>query len=559
MSYLVIARKWRPKLFSEIVGQEHVTRTLLNAVSSGRIAHAYLFSGPRGVGKTTAARILAKSVNCKAPVEADPCNECENCKGITNGSSIDCIEIDGASNTGVDSVRELRDSIKFVPASSTYKVYIIDEVHMLSTAAFNALLKTLEEPPPHAIFIFATTEIHKIPRTILSRCQRFDFKRIPFKEIAAHLRLIIDSESIKATDEVLGLIAREADGSLRDAQSLLDQTIAYAGTDIKSEDVFSALGLMDRTILFDLASFMLKKDGRGCLNLVEKVYNFGYDLKSVSLEVLELVRDLTIVKVTGDTALLEMPESETEVLVGLSTGVGLARLQMIFQILTKGYEEISRSETQRFSLEMTLLRAAHSDEMRPVGELIEELKALKVGLPAAPSKPVEKKVVQGGVDEVSAPRSSGESRVKPEIEEREVGEESFVESKKEEPPQKKSPNKEDLVSEGPDLERPNNEEGDFSGLLIAIKEKDRQLHDFLVGASLRLDGSTLIVTLDKPKGFMNVKEDVLKEVSKEYYKRSINIEVREGAPEASERSEGSDTLVEEALEIFGGRVVEAAK
>lgn len=556
MSYLVIARKWRPKLFSEIVGQEHVTRTLLNAVSSGRIAHAYLFSGPRGVGKTTAARILAKSVNCTAPVEANPCNECENCKGITNGSSVDCIEIDGASNTGVDNVRELRDSIKFVPASSTYKVYIIDEVHMLSTAAFNALLKTLEEPPPHAIFIFATTEIHKIPRTILSRCQRFDFKRIPFKDIAAHLALIIESESIKATDEVLGLIAREADGSLRDAQSLLDQTIAFAGNDIKSEDVFTALGLMDRTILFDLASSMLKKDGKACLNLVEKVYNFGYDLKSVSLEVLELVRDLTIVKVTGDTALLEMPDSEAEVLVGLSTGVGLARLQMIFQILTKGYEEISRSETQRFSLEMTLLRAAHSDEMRPVGELIEELKALKSGIPNAPSKPAGKpldksigkpadkagkKVEQGSVqDEVSAPRVIKESNV-------------------EEATQEESSVKEAPVSKAPDQQAPRNVEGDFSGLLLAIKEKDRQLHDFLIGVSLELDGSNLIVTLDKPKGFMNVKEDVLKKVSKEYYKKAINIDIREGARADSKSLEGSDTLVEDALEIFGGRVVEAGK
>lgn len=572
MSYLVIARKWRPKLFSEIVGQEHVTRTLLNAVSSGRIAHAYLFSGPRGVGKTTAARILAKSVNCKAPVEADPCNECENCKGIINGSSVDCIEIDGASNTGVDSVRELRDSIKFVPASSTYKVYIIDEVHMLSTPAFNALLKTLEEPPPHAIFIFATTEIHKIPRTILSRCQRFDFKRIPFKEIAAHLRLIIESESIKAADEVLGLIAREADGSLRDAQSLLDQTIAFAGTDIKSEDVFSALGLMDRTVLFDLASNMLKKDGRGCLNLVEKVYNFGYDLKSVSLEILELIRDLTIIKVTGDTALLEMPESEAELLSSLSTGVGLARLQIIFQILTKGYEEISRSETQRFSLEMALLRAAHSDEMRPVGELIEELKGLKAikgQVTEVPSKPSEKKVAQGGPSnddvEKGAP-SSAESRAKPVIKEEEEGEEggeggeSFVESKKEEAAQKESPVKDDSVSQGADKEAANNDEGDFSGLpglLVAIKKEDRQLHGFLVGVDLKLDGSTLVVTLDKPKGFMSVKEDVLKKVSKEYYKRSIDIKIIEAGPKESEKPEGSDTLVEEALEIFGGSVVES--
>ena len=377
MSYLVIARKWRPRLFDEVIGQTHVTKTLKNAVSTGRVAHAYLFTGPRGVGKTTAARILARSVNCEKGPAQDPCNECALCKSITDGSSVDVIEIDGASNTGVDSVRELRESIRFVPTACRYKVYIIDEVHMLSTAAFNALLKTLEEPPPHTIFIFATTEVHKIPRTILSRCQRFDFKRIPFAEISGQLKFIASKENITAEEAVFQHIAREADGSMRDAQSLFDQVIASAGTDIKEADISEALGLMDRSILYELSEAVIGGDAPGCLAHVEKIYNFGYDLKKVCLEMLEHVRDLTTMKVTGDSALLELPDSEVGRLRELTEKVSIERLHILFSILTRGYEEISRSMTERFTLEMTLLKCATAGDIRPVAELIEEVKALK--------------------------------------------------------------------------------------------------------------------------------------------------------------------------------------
>ncbi|MEE9542907.1 MAG: DNA polymerase III subunit gamma/tau, partial [Thermodesulfobacteriota bacterium] len=511
MSYLVIARKWRPTLFSELVGQEHVTRTLLNAVSSERIAHAYLFSGPRGVGKTTAARILARSINCKSSKNSDPCNECENCLAITNGSSVDCIEIDGASNTGVDNVRELRDSIRFVPAACTYKVYIIDEVHMLSTPAFNALLKTLEEPPEHAVFIFATTEVHKIPRTILSRCQRFDFKRIPFKLIAERLKLIVDTDKIKVEGEVLDIIAREADGSLRDAQSLLDQTIAFSGTDIKNSDVFEALGLMDRTILFELTGFILKKDGRGCLNIVEKVYNFGYDLKKVSLELLELIRDLAVVKVTGDTSLLEMPESEAKLLDELSKGVGIARLQLLFQILTKGYEEISRSETQRFSLEMTLLRGAHLDEIRPIGALIEEVKSLKAGLPP---EGLSVKPPHVNKDKDKGPRS-GSVPAKAESEEEKP------------PPTKESKPKEEQGQKKQNKKDAKVDDGSIAGLLASVKERETKLAYFLSDADIKLEGTGLTIVIDKPKGYLDMKMDILGEICRDYFNKAVNITVIE--------------------------------
>src|SRR5262245_48859655 len=244
MSYLVLARKWRPQTFDEVVGQEHVTRTLRNALSSGRVAHAFLFTGPRGVGKTTTARVLAKALNCEHGPTPDPCNRCNNCTEITAGRAIDVLEIDGASHTGVDHIRDLTEGVQYRPAKSRFRIVIIDEVHMLSNAAFNALLKTLEEPPPHVKFIFATTEAHKILQTILSRCQRYDFKRIPLRELMQRLKTIVEREGLQADEVGLALLAREADGSLRDAESLLDQVAAWGGT-ITEQTVRDSLGVAD--------------------------------------------------------------------------------------------------------------------------------------------------------------------------------------------------------------------------------------------------------------------------------------------------------------------------
>ena len=279
MSYLVLARKWRPQSFEDIVGQEHVTRTLKNAISSERVAHAYLFTGARGVGKTSAARILAKALNCEKGPTTQPCNECTHCREIASGASVDVHEIDGASNTSVDDVRDLKEGINYLPSSCRKKIYIIDEVHMLSTSAFNALLKTLEEPPSHVIFIFATTEPHKIPGTILSRCQRFDFKRISVRLIYDRLKGIASEEGLEISEKSLMIIAREADGGMRDAQSLLDQVISFSGSKISDEEVIDVLGVIDLALIQEAAVAVLNNDPEKCLELVGRLFTYGWDVK----------------------------------------------------------------------------------------------------------------------------------------------------------------------------------------------------------------------------------------------------------------------------------------
>ena len=381
MSYLVLARKWRPQVFEDVVGQEHVTRTLQNAIKTGRVAHAYLFTGARGVGKTSAARILAKALNCINGPTPVPCNICESCKEIAGGSSMDVFEIDGASNTGVDDIRELRENIKFPPIKGRYRIYIIDEVHMLSTNAFNALLKTLEEPPPHVIFVFATTDPQKIPVTILSRCQEFDFKRIPALLIQERLKEIAESEKIKITDRGLHIIAREADGGMRDAQSILDQVISFAGEDVSDEDVAKSLGVIDREVLKNVVKSIMERTPAGSIKVVERVYDYGYDVRLFCKNLLEYIRNLTVLKVIKDPGqLIDLPDGEIAELKTLSDGFSQDELQQLFAILSRGEEELKRSSSPRLSLEMTLIKMATLRPLIPVSELLERVKGLEEGL-----------------------------------------------------------------------------------------------------------------------------------------------------------------------------------
>ena len=378
MSYIVLARKWRPQILEEVIGQGHITKTLMNAISSKRITHALIFSGPRGVGKTSVARIFAKALNCEKGPVPTPCNSCASCREISAGISHDVLEIDGASHTGVDDIREIRENISYLPAKSKYKIYIIDEVHMLSTSAFNALLKTLEEPPEHVIFIFATTETHKVPLTIISRCQRFDFKRIPLNDILIHLNKIIADEEVVISEGSLLLIAREAQGSMRDAQSLLDQVISFGGKKISDPEVIEVLGLIDRKLLYETSRAIIEKNAMRCLEQVETIYNFGYDLEQFYRELVENFRNLIVIKMNPQAGqLINLPEDEICQLKDAAAKISFEDLHQLFAILLSGELGIRRAPSPKLILEMTLVRMTQIDSFVAIDEILMRISRLE--------------------------------------------------------------------------------------------------------------------------------------------------------------------------------------
>jgi len=378
MSYLVLARKYRPQSFEQVIDQAHITHTLSNAIGADRVAHAILFSGPRGTGKTTVARILAKAMNCKKGPTATPCNQCRSCKEVTDGHCVDVYEIDGASNNSVDQIRELRENIKYMPAHSLHKIYIIDEVHMLSIPAFNALLKTLEEPPSHVMFIFATTEVHKIPITILSRCQRHDFKRIALAPISAHLAFICTQENFKMTDESLGIIAREAGGSMRDAISLLDQVMSCSTDSITNEQLLDILGIIDRKFLFAFSDSILQKDLTGALDLLDDIYDRGYELKKLYADLLEHFRNLLVVKMGKKVEkLVDLPEHEIDHLKSQAQQISAAGLNQIFDLFFRQEASIRFAAQPKLVLEMIFVQLFQFQPALPIDDLIEKLDRLR--------------------------------------------------------------------------------------------------------------------------------------------------------------------------------------
>ena len=385
MAYLVLARKWRPQNFTDLIGQEHVSQTLANAIRSGRIHHAFLFTGARGVGKTSAARILAKALNCDEGLSDQPCGICSSCTEITAGQGLDVIEVDGASNTGVDDVRELRENIRYLPNRSRYKIFIIDEVHMLSTNAFNALLKTLEEPPEHAKFIFATTEPHKIPITILSRCQRFDFRKIPLARVASRMREISDAEQLTISDRSLSLVARQGEGSMRDALSTLDQVIAFSGEQVDDEAVQTLLGMVDRRLLLDTVEAVLQRDSRRALDAVRRVDQLGLALRRFTQDLLEMFRGMVICKVVEDPAeMLDLVGEELKELKALAEEASLDDLQRIVTLLMKTQTELVNSSFPLLTLEMSLIRLATLAPTQDLAKLISHIESLEKRLATTP-------------------------------------------------------------------------------------------------------------------------------------------------------------------------------
>ena len=378
MSYQVFARKYRPQKFDEVVCQSHVTSTLSNAIAANRVAHAILFVGPRGTGKTTVARILAKAMNCEDGPTGTPCNKCQECKEITAGNSSDVYEIDGASNNGVDQVRELRENLKYMPTRGRYKIYIIDEVHMLSLAAFNALLKTLEEPPEHVMFMFATTEVHKIPVTILSRCQRHDLRRIDGDAIVKHLEFICGQEKVDIDTPSLMLIAQEAGGSIRDGLSLLDHVLACAQGPVTVQMISDLLGIVDRKHLHDIADAVFKRDVQGVLRQIDAVWRNGYEIQRFYVDLVSYFHDLTLLKLgSGADKVVDLPRQELKQMQTHVKEVPHAYLLQIFDLLFQAEPAVKFSSQPRLGLEMVFLKLFQTAPALPIETLIESLDQLQ--------------------------------------------------------------------------------------------------------------------------------------------------------------------------------------
>ena len=533
MPYLVLARKWRPRTFDEVVGQATVTRTLRNALASGRIGHAFLLSGARGVGKTTTARILAKALNCVKGPTADPCGECDSCREITAGTSLDVQEIDGATNNSVDQVRELRESARYNPARDRFRIWIIDEVHMLSTGAFNALLKTLEEPPPRVKFIFATTEYHKLPDTILSRCQQYDFRMIPARDIQAHLRAVAQGEKIKVSDDALARIARAAEGSARDALSLFDQVLSFSGEEVRDEDISALLGLIDRELLLSASRAVAAGDTLGLLELVERLSEYGADHRNFTQELILHFREILLLKTAPEASALltSLVPEERERLRPLAEAYSEEDLLRILDVLTQLETDLRWAQDPRVTLELALLKMVQMRRLLPFAELVDRVERLAGGAPA--------------------PRAAAPARAAP-------------------PASAPAPVRAPAPAVASSPASPADGAAGILAAMIGLAATRPSLAQPLRSAHVRLEGDTLMLDVAPDfSTFASMHAEDYRELARKAAGRPLKVQVGAGAAPAAEapppaeakkrrlmEEAAREPAVQEALDLFGGKVVE---
>lgn len=564
MSYLVLARKWRPQTFDDVIGQEHVTRTLRNAIRSERVAHAFLFTGPRGVGKTTTARLLAKALNCEQGPTPDPCNACSQCEEITNGSAIDVLEIDGASHTGVDNVRDLTEGVQYRPAKGRFRVVIIDEVHMLSNAAFNALLKTLEEPPAHVKFIFATTESHKILQTILSRCQRYDFKRIALRDLIQQLEHLTQAEGFECDEAGLALLAREADGSLRDAESLLDQVVAWSNGRVDEAAVRDALGVADRQALFRVVEAILAEDPAQVLRLTGDLYQYGYDPRRLCHDLLQHFHDLVVAKVSSDVSVLaDLPDHEVEIVRKQAALRSREDIQRFFASLLETEEAVRKSAYTQLVIEMALVKLASQPPVLPIQDALEKLEELQHQFGSSGSRPASTRQQRFRPSASAGPVRSVES----------IGSSGLKDST--DPKDPKDP------KDSTDSTVEHLEQGEqWDGFLTMVRSKKISLFFALkAGYLLGVTPTALQIGVDKDPYLKELSRQenrtILEESAEQFFGHKLTIEVQKGKhgpatkvpisppgegdrlPKGAQDPPGStDPLVKTALDILGGEIQE---
>lgn len=537
MSYLVLARKWRPQGFEDLIGQETIGRILGNAISQGKIAHAYLFSGPRGVGKTSTARILAKAMNCEDGPTATPCGICTACKGIADGSSVDVMEIDGASNNSVDDIRDLRERVKYAPAGGRYKVYIIDEAHMLSGPAFNALLKTLEEPPSHVVFVLATTVPGKIPATVLSRCQHLPFRRIPSQKIRLRLRKIADSEGIHVSDPAIEMIARASEGSMRDSLTILDQLSAFS-SDIEETEVKDLLGIADFSALSELAAAVIKGDRTMILRLITELTDRGTDIKSFAKDLMQFFRDLLVAKVVAKPeGILDMSDNELSVIREILRLTSEDHLTLLLSEMIAAESDVRVAFSPRVALEMSLIRASFLGMLKPVKEALENIESLMEGRGSCSDNAAElPDIARGKEPEADTPSAS--------------------------------PPEEDISESGSSTfpDEAGGKKGEFKvSFLEKVDSVNHPLASKLIGTGLRIDGETLVITFnggsaihaDSVKNSIGMLESTASEILGRKISVMIDI-VRKKAQGKKELKEKmlSEPLIKEAIELFDGQIAD---